>query len=105
MIETMTGDKQVIDPKTADNLSKNLFVKKRIKFCKRFLTLSKMIWARMSWNGRMILKRIDGITDAKMYHGILLVYFAMGAFRRGAEGFYFQEDNDPKYSAKIDRAI
>ena len=61
-----------------------------------------MIWAGISWHGGTRLRLIEGIMDAKMYHGILVQAVQQGKQILG-KGFHFQEDNDPKHSAKINR--
>ena len=50
-----------------------------------------------------ISSSFKGIMDAKMYHGIAVQGVKQAKKIFDGECFYWQEDNDPKHSAKINR--
>ena len=52
-----------------------------------------MIWGGVSWRGKTKLRKIDGIMDAKMYHGILVQAVQQGKRIHNNETFYFQVIN------------
>ena len=59
-----------------------------------------MIWGGICWLGGTRLKLIERTMDARMYHGILIQAVQQGKQLLG-NGFHFQENNEPKHSAKI----
>lgn len=61
-----------------------------------------MVWGCMSSNGVGKLHFIDGIMNAKMYLDILEHNLNQSAEMLGIkDNFYFQQDNDPKHTARI----
>lgn len=60
---------------------------------------SLMVWAAISANGAAPLKRIKGIMDQHMYHGILTHHAIPAGKKLIGQPFVFQEDNDPKHSS------
>ncbi len=65
---------------------------------------SIMIWAAISAHGAAPLKRIVGIMEQKMYHGILVHHAIPAGKRLLGQPFVFMEDNDPKHSSKLCRS-
>lgn len=57
---------------------------------------SVMVWGCFGNEQVGNLKRINGIMDAKMYHGILVKHAVPSGKRLIGNKFEFQEDNDPK---------
>lgn len=64
---------------------------------------SIMVWGGICVNGKTKLKKIEGIMDQKMYHGILVHHAIPSGKQLIGKGFVFQEDNDPKHSSKLCR--
>jgi len=60
-----------------------------------------MVWRCFSWNGIGTLALIDGIMNAEKYIEILNENLEVAVLKMGLnEGFVFQQDNDPKHTAK-----
>ncbi len=64
---------------------------------------SIMVWGGVCTNGKTKLKKIEGIMDQKVYHGILVHHAVPAGQKLIGKGFIFQEDNDPKHSSKFCR--
>ena len=64
---------------------------------------SVMVWGGICTNGTTILHRIEKIMDKKVYHDILVRIAVKGGRQLIGHNFIFQEDNDPKHSAKLNR--
>jgi transposase len=62
---------------------------------------SVMVWACFSYYGTGNLVFIDGNMDAVMYVEILSDNLAASAQKMGLSEYIFQQDNDPKYTAKL----
>ena len=62
-----------------------------------------MVWGFMGWNGVGILTEIEGKMDAKQYVEILEggVMESVEKLGMDKESFYYQEDNNPKYTSKL----
>ncbi len=60
-----------------------------------------MIWGAFSSKGVLPLKKIEGIMEQKMYHGILTRNVMPQGTKLMGKGFIFQQDNDPKHTAKF----
>lgn len=62
---------------------------------------SLKVWGCFSWNGIGTLALIDEIMNAEKYIEILNENLKMAVLKIGIdEGFVFQQDNDPKHTAK-----
>lgn len=64
---------------------------------------SVMVWGCFADGKVGDLKKIEGIMDKKIYHGILQRNAIPSGMRLIGKGFVFQEDNDPKHSSKYCR--
>jgi DDE superfamily endonuclease len=64
---------------------------------------SVMVWAYFSYYGTGNLVFIDGNMDAVKYIEILSDNLAASAQKMGLSGYIFQQDNDPKHTAKLTR--
>ncbi len=62
---------------------------------------SVMVWGGVCAAGVIPLVRIKGIMDAKYYHSILCRKALPGGIKLLGRGFTFQQDNDPKHTAKL----
>jgi len=63
-----------------------------------------MVWGCMSYNGVGNLAFIEGIMNAQMYIDVLRDNLQQSAIKLGIqETFQFQQDNDPKHTAKKTR--
>lgn len=62
---------------------------------------SVIVWGCFAGEKVGDLKRIEGIMDKKMYHGILQRHAFPCGKRLVGRGFVFQQDNDPKHSSKL----
>jgi hypothetical protein len=61
-----------------------------------------MVWGCMSAAGVGNLVFIDGIMNAEVYKNILAQNLLVSADKLGlADEFHFQQDNDPKHTARI----
>ena len=60
-----------------------------------------MVWGCMGWNEVGVLIEVEGIMDAKQYVVILDggVMESVEKLEVDQEGFYFQQDNDPKHTS------
>jgi Mn-dependent DtxR family transcriptional regulator len=64
-----------------------------------------MVWGCFARNGTGVLHRINGIMDQNIYKNILIQQFKPSAQALFPEGnFIFQQDNDPKHTAKTVQA-
>lgn len=63
---------------------------------------SIMVWGCMSWNGTGNLTVIEGILNARTYVEILRDNLFQSASKLGIrDDFLFQQDNDPKHTARV----
>lgn len=62
-----------------------------------------MVWGGITANGVTTLKQIVGIMTKQVYHTILVRQALPAGLSLLGKGFVFQEDNDPKHSAKLCR--
>ena len=63
------------------------------------------IWGCFSWNGVGNLYRVKGILEQKQYRQILYKHAIPSGRRLHPHGiFVFQQDNDPKHTAKKTKA-
>lgn len=63
-----------------------------------------MVWGCFSWYGTGHLHQIHGKMDAAMYKNILIRHMKpSGAKLYGRSPFIFQQDNDPKHTAKVNK--
>ena len=62
---------------------------------------SVMVWGGICAAGVVPLVRIQGIMDQKVYHSILSRKAIPGGLKLLGRGFVFQQDNDPKHTAKL----
>lgn len=63
---------------------------------------SIMVWGCMSWNGTGNLTVIEGILNARTYAEILQDNLFQSASKLGIrDDFLFQQDNDPKHTARV----
>jgi hypothetical protein len=60
-----------------------------------------MVWGCFSYYGVKRLVFIDGIMDAKYYETILSNNLEPSVDMMGLESFIFQQDDDPKHTAKL----
>ena len=60
-----------------------------------------LVWGCFSGHGIGDLKRIDGRMDKEMYHQILIRHGVPSGLRLVGQGFVYQQDNDPKHTAKL----
>jgi transposase len=65
-----------------------------------------MVWACMSWNGPGYIAKIEEGLDSQLYIQILKEELQMSVEEWGMskDEFVFQQDNDPKHTAKVTRA-
>jgi hypothetical protein len=64
---------------------------------------SIQVWGCISVYGLGVLVRIDVILNVERYLTILKEHAIPSGFRLIGEGFIFQQDNDPKHIAKINK--
>lgn len=64
---------------------------------------SIMVWGGMCSSGVIPLYRIKGIMDKERYHSILVHHAVPGGLKLLGSGFIFQQDNDPKHTAIINK--
>ena len=68
---------------------------------------SIMVWGYISWKGPRHLHRVEGYMDAKQYTRILSESF-LGSFHNykvQPRNTYFQQDNDPKHTSKLEKKM
>ena len=67
---------------------------------------SVMLWGCMAWNGVGKLEFINETMNADLYNSILKRNLKSSAKKlRLGNSFLFQQDNDPKYTAKINKTF
>ena len=65
-----------------------------------------MLWGCFSWHGTGHLALIEGIMTARVYIDILKAYLPESVIKLEIETkFVFQQDNDPKHTAKISKSF
>lgn len=62
---------------------------------------SVLVWGSFSFNGVGDLHRIEGILKKENYRDILEHHAIPSGVRLIGEGFYFQQDNDPKHTSRL----
>lgn len=62
---------------------------------------SVMVWGGVSTKGVVPLYRIKGIMKKEQYHTLLCRHAIPGGKKLLNRGFIFQQDNDPKHTAKL----
>ena len=63
-----------------------------------------MVWGAFSATGVGILHRIEGIMNKEIYNDLLAnVMLPSADILFGRENWIFQQDNDPKHTAKINK--